>query len=185
MCYISQAPGGDRRAHLKAPCAVPGADSIPKLLIYKTGYDPNSQSAPPWPTRENALRSVSCESRRFTSYLTITNPVPNRNPEWAVTREGGFGRRFFAPGKADNSDKEEILLYRVGMSDEFWAKLDAYLFKFLGLILGAGGLLGLLLNNPLDTALHNTYGVTLVVVFAIMGGYSLYSLIVETIRKPE
>ncbi|MDH5509700.1 MAG: hypothetical protein OEZ32_05020 [Nitrospinota bacterium] len=71
------------------------------------------------------------------------------------------------------------------MSDEFWAKLDAYLFKFLGLVLGGGGLAGLLLNNPIEMVLHNTYGVTIVLVFGLMGGYSFFSLLMGVVRKPE
>ena len=82
-------------------------------------------------------------------------------------------------------DTPKQLLYVVQMSVEFWAKLDAYLFKFLGLALGAGGLAGLLLNNPIDKVLHSTYGVILVLVFGLMGGYSFFSLVLGVVRKPE
>jgi len=71
------------------------------------------------------------------------------------------------------------------MSDDFWSKLDAYLFKALGLILGGGGCVALAVNNPLEKLTHNPYGVVIFFSFGAMGLYSLYSLALDLLGKPE
>ena len=62
------------------------------------------------------------------------------------------------------------------MQDDFWAKVDAYLFRLLGLGLGGGGCAALLMNNPPEKVFANIYGISLLAIFALMGGYSIFSM---------
>jgi hypothetical protein len=71
------------------------------------------------------------------------------------------------------------------MQNEFWTKVDAYLFRFLGIGLGGGGCAALLLNNPPEKVFHSIYGALILAMFVAMGGYSLFTMIVDLIGKKE
>ena len=62
------------------------------------------------------------------------------------------------------------------MQNDFWAKVDAYLFRALGIGLGGGGCAALLLNNPSDKLFSSIYGLSLLAIFGAMGGYSIISM---------
>ena len=62
------------------------------------------------------------------------------------------------------------------MKDNFWVKVDAYLFRIFGIVIGSGVCAGLLLNNPLGKVLHSPYGVIIFIMFGFMAAYSLLSL---------
>jgi len=65
------------------------------------------------------------------------------------------------------------------MTNDFWSQLDTYIFRFLGITIGVGGCMGLIFNNPTEKLLHNIYGVSILVMFAAMAGYSLYSILMD------
>ena len=71
------------------------------------------------------------------------------------------------------------------MTKRFWIKLDAFLFRIAGAVLGLSGCLGLVLNNPIEVLFTSSYGVLFFLVFAILGSYSVISIIKEMYRPIE
>jgi len=71
------------------------------------------------------------------------------------------------------------------MTKNFWVKLDSYLFRIAGAILGISGCMGLVLNNPFKALVTNTYGVVFFLIFAILGSYSAFSIIKEMMGHSE
>jgi hypothetical protein len=65
------------------------------------------------------------------------------------------------------------------MNDSLWHQIDAHLFRLLGLGLGVFGVAALLLNNPSDILFSDYYGISLLVIFALTGAYSLFSIVTE------
>lgn len=69
------------------------------------------------------------------------------------------------------------------MTKKFWIKLDALLFRIAGAVLGLSGCLGLALNNPIEVLVKSSYGVIFFLIFAILGSYSVISIIKELFRS--
>ena len=65
------------------------------------------------------------------------------------------------------------------MDDTIWHKIDAHLFRLLGLALGVFGVTALLRNNPSEVLFSDYYGITFMVIFAMTGAYSLFSIVAE------
>jgi arginine exporter protein ArgO len=65
------------------------------------------------------------------------------------------------------------------MNDTIWHKIDAHLFRLLGLALGVFGVTALLRNNPSEVLFSDYYGITFMAVFAMTGAYSLFSIVAE------
>ena len=70
------------------------------------------------------------------------------------------------------------------MTKRFWVKLDAFLFRIAGAILGLAGCLGLALNNPFGVLFTNIYGVTFFLIFGVLGLYSVVSIVKEFTQPP-
>lgn len=71
------------------------------------------------------------------------------------------------------------------MNDSIWHKIDAHLFRLLGLALGVFGVTALVRNNPPDVLFSDYYGIAFMVIFAITGAYSLFSIVVEVSSTGE
>ncbi|MBI5816751.1 MAG: hypothetical protein HZB29_14210 [Nitrospinae bacterium] len=56
-------------------------------------------------------------------------------------------------------------------------KIDAYLFKLLGVALGFAGCAALVMNNPMAELISNIYGIIFFIIFATLGVYSTISVI--------
>jgi arginine exporter protein ArgO len=65
------------------------------------------------------------------------------------------------------------------MNDSIWHQIDAHLFRLLGLVLGVFGVTALLRNNPPDVLFSDYYGIAFIIIFALTGAYSLYSIVTE------
>ncbi len=63
--------------------------------------------------------------------------------------------------------------------------MDAYLFRFAGTVLGFAGCAGLTLNNTAEDLFSSPYGVTFLLIFGVLGFYSVVSLIREALRSPD
>jgi hypothetical protein len=68
------------------------------------------------------------------------------------------------------------------MTKRFWIKLDAFLFRIAGAVLGLSGCLGLALNNRIEVLFKSSYGVMFFLIFALLGSYSIISIIKEMFR---
>ena len=134
----------------------------------------------------------------YADYYTILVVVDE--PDSSSIRHGFFPRlipcgdniyaigfcNFRLPCHFELRDLSWDMIYLINMKEEFWAKLDAYLFKILGLALGGGGCMGLIMNNTADKLLHNTHGMIILLIFGAMAAYSLYSLLWDFFpRKSE
>ncbi|MBI4828363.1 MAG: hypothetical protein HY804_06080 [Nitrospinae bacterium] len=71
------------------------------------------------------------------------------------------------------------------MQSGFWVKLDAYLFRVLGVIFGVGGVGFLFANNPREKLLSNTYGIAFLALFIILAAYSIASLVMDILGSGE
>lgn len=71
------------------------------------------------------------------------------------------------------------------MNDSIWHKIDAHLFRLLGLALGVFGVTALIQNNPSETLFSDYYGISFLVVFALTGAYSLFSIVAAMSSKAE
>ena len=56
-------------------------------------------------------------------------------------------------------------------------KIDAYIFRLMGVVLGFAGCAALLINNPLDELFSSVYGLLFLVTFGVLGFYSTWALI--------
>ena len=65
------------------------------------------------------------------------------------------------------------------MDSNIWHKIDAHLFRLLGLALGVFGITALVRNNPQEILFSDYYGVTFIIIFAMTGAYSLFSIVAE------
>lgn len=65
------------------------------------------------------------------------------------------------------------------MDDNVWHKIDAHLFRLLGLALGVFGVTALIRNNPQEILFSDYYGISLIIIFALTGAYSLFSIVTE------
>jgi arginine exporter protein ArgO len=65
------------------------------------------------------------------------------------------------------------------MNDSVWHQIDAHLFRLLGLALGVLGVTSLVRNNPTDILFSDYYGIAFIIVFALTGAYSLFSIVTE------
>lgn len=63
------------------------------------------------------------------------------------------------------------------MENTIWHKIDAHLFRILGLALGVFGITALIRNNPPEILLSDYYGISFLVIFALTGAYSLFSIV--------
>ncbi len=70
------------------------------------------------------------------------------------------------------------------MSDNFWSRLDKFLFRFLGLALGVGGTCAMLLNNNPDQLFSNSYGIFFLTIFGMIAVYSIYIIVID-LTHPE
>jgi len=61
------------------------------------------------------------------------------------------------------------------MPKSLWEKIDAYMFRIFGIVLGFAGCAGLLLNNPMGELFTNIYGLIFLAMFGALGAYSAYS----------
>jgi arginine exporter protein ArgO len=74
------------------------------------------------------------------------------------------------------------------MNDNIWHKIDANMFRILGLALGVFGVTALVNNNPRDVLMSDYYGLSFLAIFAMTGAYSFFSLIAEFFpsqQRPE
>ncbi len=62
------------------------------------------------------------------------------------------------------------------MQKSLMSKIDAYLFRMAGLVIGFAGCAGLVFNNPLDELFTSVYGILFLLMFGTLGAYSLVSL---------
>jgi len=65
------------------------------------------------------------------------------------------------------------------MQSGFWVKLDAYLFRILGMVFGVGGAGFLFANNPAEKVFSNAYGIAFLVLFILLAAYSIASLVMD------
>ena len=77
-----------------------------------------------------------------------------------------------------------LTLLKDVMNDRFAEKLDAFLFRFLGVIFGGGGCVALLFNNPASEVFERPVGVIFLFVFTILGLYSLFGILQDSILAP-
>ena len=80
-------------------------------------------------------------------------------------------------------DRNLTLLKEI-MNDRFAEKLDAFLFRFLGVTFGGGGCAALLLNNPASEVFERPVGVIFLLVFTVLALYSLLGILQDTILAP-
>ena len=71
------------------------------------------------------------------------------------------------------------------MQNNFWMIVDAYFIRILGAVIGIGGCLGLLLNNPLDELFSNVHGLVFLFMMLMLGGYSVVSMAMEFIANSD
>lgn len=62
------------------------------------------------------------------------------------------------------------------MWSDIIVKIDTYVFRLLGLVLGVAGAVALLVNNPPEKVFSNTYGVLFLLMFTGVAIYSLASM---------
>lgn len=65
------------------------------------------------------------------------------------------------------------------MNDSVWHQIDAHLFRLLGLALGVFGVAALVRNNPPDILFSDYYGIAFIIIFALTGAYSLFSIVTD------
>ena len=63
------------------------------------------------------------------------------------------------------------------MKKDFWAKIDAYLFRVTGAVIGLAGCAGLILNNSPKDLFTSIYGWIFLLIFGTLGVYSSVSLL--------
>ena len=69
------------------------------------------------------------------------------------------------------------------MAKSFWEKVDAYMFRIFGIVLGFSGCAGLLLNNPVGELFANIYGLIFLLMFGFLGLYSAYSFALDILKS--
>lgn len=70
-------------------------------------------------------------------------------------------------------------------NNNIWHKIDAHLFRLLGLALGVFGVTALVRNNPQEILFSDYYGITFIIIFAMTGAYSLFSIVAEVFSGGE
>lgn len=100
------------------------------------------------------------------------------NIQWAIKTSGAHSLFQFtvAAGIGTISRMEH---------PRFWSTLEANLFRLSGALLGIGGCLALLANNPLPKLFANAYGLFFLAVFTVMGIYSTVVLIRDLLAPPS
>ncbi|MBF0292790.1 MAG: hypothetical protein HQK86_11615 [Nitrospinae bacterium] len=71
------------------------------------------------------------------------------------------------------------------MENTIWHKIDAHLFRLLGLGLGVFGVTALIKNNPSEILFSDYYGISFLVIFALTGTYSLFSIVTAVLSAGE
>ncbi|MBI4666101.1 MAG: hypothetical protein HY751_06815 [Nitrospinae bacterium] len=68
------------------------------------------------------------------------------------------------------------------MGNNFWRTVDAYVFRLFGVVVGFFGCYSLVQNNDASELFVNSYGVSFLIIFALLGFYSTFSIVKDIIR---